>query len=375
MSDKRRKKDADTPLTEEEAYRKAMGRGTRYRLLGVNPGLIICAAFLCAIIAVCAAVIVNRGTRPTVPSGSGVPSTAEVSNVGGTQLSASDTVGSDQTIGDSTPAPTGMTTVTAENIHAGELILVNADHEYVFPDVPTDVSVYENKTKAYKVSDLEVTLSMNAITPFNRLMDDFYAVSECGDVLVVSGFRTEEFQRQLYADRVASQGVEAAAKYVALPGQSEHHTGLAMDLSVYTASGDGYYVREYEKCKWLVENFENYGFVLRYPEEKAALTGISYESWHYRYVGLPHSLVMKEKNFCLEEYIDYIHEFTDGKMLAWENGASHEAQSFTGTDGAYLVWYVPATDGKAQVSVPWDRTYRISGDNIAGFVVTVDPCA
>lgn len=372
MAEKRHKNDAGgAPLTEKEAYRKAMSRGTRYRLLGMNPGLIICAVFLCAVIAVCTAVIVDRRTRPDVPPTGNVTGISTDSASGENDGFSADSEAYDK----DASMPGGMTTIAAENTHAGELILVNADHEYVFPDSPTDVSVYENKTKSYKVSDLEVTLSMNAVAPFNRLMDDFYAASGCGDVMVVSGFRTEEFQRQLYADRVASQGVEAAAKYVALPGQSEHHTGLAMDLSVYTASGEGYYVREYDKCQWLVENFENYGFILRYPEEKAALTGISYESWHYRYVGLPHSLIMKEKDLCLEEYINYIHEFTDGKMLAWASGTSYEVSTFAGTDGAYLVWYVPANDGTAQVKVPEGRVCRISGDNTSGFVVTLEPKA
>ncbi len=60
--------------------------------------------------------------------------------------------------------------------------------------------------------------------------------------------------------------------------------------------------------KWIEENAWKYGFILRYPEDKTELTGIQYEPWHIRYVGLPHSAIMKEKNFVLEEYMDYLKE-------------------------------------------------------------------
>lgn len=347
-----------SPTDEKNAYRKAMGRGTRYRIVGSDPGLLICAVFLIAVIAACTAVIVHRSTAPEPP--------APGETVGGA-LDSSDT---DTAVPDDV---VNSVTVIAENIHTGELILVNSEHEYVFPDTDTDVSVYDNKTSAYKVNDLSVTLSMDAIVPFNRLMDDFFAESGCRDVMVVSGYRTAEFQRELYSERVASEGVEAAAKYVALPGQSEHHTGLAMDLSVYTSSGEGYYVRDYKKCTWLVENFENYGFILRYPEEKAELTGISYESWHYRYVGLPHSVIMKEFDMCLEEYITYLHTLTDGAVLEYLSGTATEKKLSQTDDNAYVIWYVPQTGDKTEIVLPSDRDYSISGDNVSGFIVTLSP--
>ncbi|MET3292533.1 UNVERIFIED_CONTAM: LAS superfamily LD-carboxypeptidase LdcB [Brevibacillus sp. OAP136] len=60
--------------------------------------------------------------------------------------------------------------------------------------------------------------------------------------------------------------------------------------------------------KWLKENAWKYGFILRYPEEKVDITGIQYEPWHYRYVGLPHSAIIQERKFTLEEYLDYLRE-------------------------------------------------------------------
>lgn len=345
------KRDDRAPLTEKEAYKKALKRGTRYRTPSVNPAVVILAVILIVIIIGSAVIIVNR-------DGAGEPAATDTGTVSVTT--------------EAEPAGQRIT-LTRDDIQKGDLILVNSDHEYVFPETPTDVSVYDNKTISYKVNDKNVTMSMITINAFNRLMDDFYAETGCRDVMVVSGFRTEEFQRQLYADRVASEGVEAAAKYVALPGQSEHHTGLAMDLSVYTDSGEGYAVRTYEKCRWLVDNFENYGFILRYPEDKANITGISYESWHYRYVGTPHSLIMKEFDFVLEEYVEYLQKLPTGTALSW-NGISAEEVSLDGMTGDYTVYYVPAAEsGDTVITLPEGRGYTVSGDNVGGFIITLLP--
>lgn len=339
------------PLTEKEAYRKALKRGTRYRVPSVNPAVLITTAILAAIFILCIVVIVSR-------DGGHYPAESVTT--------ATVTATESQT--------TGVTVkLTRDDVRRGDLILVNSDHEYAFPETPTDMSVYDNKSISYKVNDKTVTMSMITIDAFNRLMDDFYAETGCRDVMVVSGFRTEEFQRQLYADRVASEGVEAAAKYVALPGQSEHHTGLAMDLSVYTDSGESYAVRTYEKCRWLVDNFEKYGFILRYPEEKANITGISYESWHYRYVGAPHSLIMKEFGWVLEEYIEYLRSLGENRAILWDGEFSREG---TLEDSADLtaVYYVPAAaEGNAVITLPEGREYTVSGDNVGGFIVTLMP--
>lgn len=342
------------PMTERDAVRKTLKRGTRYRLPSLNGGVLVLSLFFCAVIGACVAVILSRGEKPETVK----PSDAYTSE---TEYVVK-------------PEEDGMigVSLSAEEVYRGDLILVNGDHEYRFPSTPTDVSVYENKTSAYKVNDLDVTLSMTALAPFNRLMDDFYAETGCRDVMVVSGFRTEEFQRQLYTERVASDGVETAARYVALPGHSEHHTGLAMDLSVYTDSGEGYYVRNYEKCRLLVESFEKYGFVLRYPEEKAEITGIDYESWHYRYVGTPHSLIMSSKGFVLEEYLEYLQSLEKGSSLSWNGSETGLCKRGEG-GSVYEVYYEPASDGETVLKIPKNRDYTVSGDNVGGFIVTLMP--
>lgn len=92
-----------------------------------------------------------------------------------------------------------------------------------------------------------------------------------------------------------------------MPGTSEHQLGLAIDVTseemvmledpLITSFADT------ESGKWLQSCASNFGFVLRYPQAKEHLTGISYEPWHYRYVGKEHAIAMKRYNLCLEEYV------------------------------------------------------------------------
>ena len=133
---------------------------------------------------------------------------------------------------------------------------------------------------------------------------------------IVSGYRTMDRSRVLYANKIAeyqAMGYDEAAarveaaKWVAPPGTSEHHSGLAMDI----VSGDYYtkysdLVEEFEnepEAVWLRENCARFGFILRFPKDKVEVTGINYEPWHFRYVGEEHAAAIMEQGLCLEEYL------------------------------------------------------------------------
>lgn len=135
------------------------------------------------------------------------------------------------------------------------------------------------------------------------------------DLLVCSAYRSIEKQTQLFNDQVAlfvAQGMSRekaeaqTATMIAVPGTSEHHTGLAADIVTPTHQTLDPEFANTEAGKWLQEHAVEYGFVLRYPEEKQDITNIIYESWHYRYVGKEHAKLMKENNLCLEEYLQAI---------------------------------------------------------------------
>ena len=103
-------------------------------------------------------------------------------------------------------------TMQNEEIHRGDLILVNYLYPYTFPEDNDITAVYGNKTKSYKVSNTETQMALHVTKEFNRVMDDFFSRTSCGDIMVVSGFRSFESQQRIYRDRVETEGAEEAAK-------------------------------------------------------------------------------------------------------------------------------------------------------------------
>ncbi len=110
--------------------------------------------------------------------------------------------------------------------------------------------------------------------------------------------------------------------------------------------------------KWIEKNAWKYGFILRYPQDKTAITGIQYEPWHIRYVGFPHSAIMHEKNFALEEYLAFLR--------------SEESLSVQYNGQTYQVFYF-STSEERTIQVPTNQKYEISGNNTDGVIVTIYP--
>lgn len=243
-------------------------------------------------------------------------------------------------------------------IYEGELILVNNETLYHFPDLQQElVSIYDNKTNSYFVRDMEVLLAPVALDALNQMLDDFRTQGGSRTVNVVAGYRTEEFQQHLFEQSADRNGQDHAEQFVAQPGGSEHHTGYAVDLSIFN-SEDGT-SRDYDgsgEYAWINENCQNYGYIVRYATDKAALTGISDEPWHFRYVGVPHATEIVNNDFCLEEYIDYLHQFPfEGEHL-----------SIRCETGTYEVWYCEGHESY----IPDTGEYQVSGNNVDGIIVT-----
>ncbi|MGG0642346.1 M15 family metallopeptidase [Sporosarcina gallistercoris] len=120
-----------------------------------------------------------------------------------------------------------------------------------------------------------------------------------------STYRSYDYQVTLYNRYADRDGVEAADRYSARPGYSEHQTGLAFDIGEvnhekhWASSSFG----STEAGKWLLANAHRYGFILRYPNHKEQITGYMHEAWHYRYVGKPLAEEIFKKNITLEEYL------------------------------------------------------------------------
>lgn len=120
------------------------------------------------------------------------------------------------------------------------------------------------------------------------------------EIRAIAGYRTYDYQKMLWDYNADIYGNEYADQYFARPGQSEHNTGLAIDI---TFNGHNYNeIENADGYAWILENMHNYGFILRYPESKTNVTRYGYESWHIRYVGLEAAKEIVEHNWTLEEY-------------------------------------------------------------------------
>lgn len=118
------------------------------------------------------------------------------------------------------------------------------------------------------------------------------------NLFIVSGFRSYSHQATLYKNYVTRSGQAEADRYSARPGHSEHQTGLALDLNSASSSFAGT-----KEAIWLANNSYRFGFIVRYPEGKEAITGYIYEPWHMRYLGIENAAKVYNSGLCLEEYL------------------------------------------------------------------------
>jgi D-alanyl-D-alanine carboxypeptidase len=217
---------------------------------------------------------------------------------------------------------------------SGNLVLVNNDYEYFSTGEEKLVSIMEKNDEAGRKSfiavDYDYTILEPAYEPLAKMVDDWYGIYSNDTLIVYGSHRTKEFQQQLYDQFTANTADDGEAPIVARPGFSEHETGLAIDFSEtvnYDYQGDGDF-------QWLNNNCHKYGFVIRYAEDKEAITEYRKEPWHFRYVGIPHAKYMTENNLCLEEYIELLrnaYNYNGDKSLGNE-GYYADFDLFNGDD-------------------------------------------
>ncbi|MBY0037113.1 M15 family metallopeptidase [Bacillus cereus] len=235
--------------------------------------------------------------------------------------------------------------ITKEQIYKGDLLLVNRDYPVKKDSIRSDIiNVNHNSelVRGYVIFDRNLRLSKYVVKKFLNVVD---AAGKDGvqHFLMSSGYRDFKEQSKLYK--------EMGSDYALPAGYSEHNLGLSLDV--------GSTQKKMEKApegKWIEENVWKHGFVLRYRKNKSNITGIQYEPWHIRYVGLPHSAIMQKKNFTLEEYLEFLKE---------------EKEVSTEVEGKkYTVSYYKVSEN-TKVNVPANKQYEISGNNMDGVIVTV----
>lgn len=150
--------------------------------------------------------------------------------------------------------------------------------------------------KSYSLpSDFAPGLDSNCENQFYKLQN---AAAQQGlNIWFASGYRSYDYQAQIYNNYVSRDGQAAADTYSARPGYSEHQTGLAIDVNQIDDSFIGT-----PEAVWLENHCHEYGFILRYPQGKQGITGYKYESWHIRYVGTDMAYAIHNSGLTLEEY-------------------------------------------------------------------------
>lgn len=239
--------------------------------------------------------------------------------------------------------------LTKDTMRRGSLILVNAGHPLPDADPPRYLPVSPDAP--------EVLLEYRAASCLRQLMASIGGQKE---ITAVSGYRSVRVQRRLYEDSLAKNGPDFTRRFVALPGCSEHQSGLAVDLAKRAASID--FIRPDFPDSGLCSAFRSaagrYGFVQRYTAAKETLTGIACEPWHFRFVGYPHAVIMERLQLCLEEYLCYLRRFPWG---------GNPLQYTAGGRTIEIYW----ASGTGEIGIPDHRLAQVSGTNAGGHVITL----
>ncbi|PGS41741.1 D-alanyl-D-alanine carboxypeptidase [Bacillus cereus] len=193
---------------------------------------------------------------------------------------------------------------TSKNI-ASSFASVQAvvNKEYGLPEdyKPEDL-VVPNVSFSFSGTVEKSYLRKEAAEALERLFD--LAKKEGIELNAVSGFRSYDYQKNLYANNVKRKGQEHTDRFSAKPGHSEHQTGLTMDVSSKSANNElELTFANTKEGKWLKENAYRAGFIIRYPKGKESITGYAYEPWHIRYVGDIAESIYKKK-LTLEEFMN-----------------------------------------------------------------------
>ena len=232
-------------------------------------------------------------------------------------------------------------------IHNGLLILVSAEHP---------IQHMERPILAPAVPGSDILLDSRAAAMLSGLIS---RIGAAGEIVPVSGWRSEAEQREIWDGSMRESGEEFTRKYVALPGCSEHQTGLAIDLALRADNID--FIRPEFPYDGVCGRFRalaaDYGFVERYQSGKEGVTGIAAEPWHFRYVGRPHARIMCEMGLCLEEYVEYLRAYPYPERLLEVRGEVYEAE----------VGFAGARD---TLGLP-DAPYQVSGNNVDGYIYTL----
>ncbi len=226
----------------------------------------------------------------------------------------------------STTVPSEVTTADVETTTQAETTTAKKPAEE--EDIPGNTA-YPSDDASWKLiclnknryigSSVEKSINLSYVAGSGELMDSraarayeqMYDAAAADGIYLTpcSGYRSYSTQKRLYYEfyyEYINQGYSSEEAHALTskrrnpPGSSEHNIGICMDIICASSSAN---FQNTEAFAWLDANAHNYGFILRYPEDKVAITGVKYEPWHWRYVGVENAAAIKNSGLCLEEYL------------------------------------------------------------------------
>ncbi|MDE6780667.1 MAG: D-alanyl-D-alanine carboxypeptidase family protein [Ruminococcus sp.] len=239
----------------------------------------------------------------------------------------------------------GFTEINVESsqLVSGTLVMVNNDTPYVSLEMTAVVDLLNYRNDYYTLINEtdSVILNAEAADALNMMMKDYYDSTGLTNFLVYGTTNTYTGN-----DSYCPQYFPESA------------TANTIDLAVNV--GDS--VMSYDGCdneKWIIENCHKYGYILRFPAGKTEKTATGFYPWHLRYVGKVHAAVMNELNYCFEEYLDFLKNYTFDHPL-----------SYNLKGNMYCIYSVRYEGEITSVPVPLSGNYTISGNNTDSFIVT-----
>ncbi len=191
--------------------------------------------------------------------------------------------------------------VTIDSDNGDKLILVNKKYAVSSRFKPINLV----KIDGSLCTNQGQYLKSEAYSAYKNMLAD--AKAQGFNIKICSAYRTYDTQRYLFTNYVKTHDLDYALISSAFPGRSEHHTGLALDV---TSKSMGWALSQnfinYPDGKWINDNCANYGFIIRYPQGKTDITGYKYEPWHLRYVGVDVATDIMSRGITLEEYLGKI---------------------------------------------------------------------
>ena len=182
------------------------------------------------------------------------------------------------------------------------------------PDIDTDDWMYILANPWNEIGSYTPELATLERQQFDeRIVDDMEAFAEAAreeglSVFLSSGYRGYDMQSYLFRRKADEYGEAVAQTIVARPGTSEHQTGLCCDITDRYYEEKGWDLENTALYQWMSAHCQEYGFIVRYPKGKEEVTGIIYEPWHFRYVGVEAATYIMEHDLTLEEFLELYDE-------------------------------------------------------------------